>query len=1115
MNIQWPWTQISDQIEHLYFGGPSPQLVSLACVLLVATLACEPPPQDEADESNSAVDAGDHDADDVDDGDTDSGDDTNADEEMSAVEVALADHFDAPGDGFVRAAQVSDDEELIDGPVAQGQQGDWLLENDHGRYLVGLGDRAIGPCSWDGNVIETEAILDGEATGSVLGEICLLINVGQTFKPASAEIIEDGSSGRAIVAVTGTVAPLDFLNVRNMLDDMAPGFYDFLHLDPERSPPLTITVYYGLTPESESLRVVTAFRNDGDDDEYFNAAHMVLSGSTGSFFNPLSSRRGWGFESLGMDNMDADPVSFVGYFARDGGYAFVPDVQEHLSAGLPAGGGMVGISGVVAVIHGATNLMDIISATETQIPETEGYLGLAPGQTTTVGYRLYPSDGSPSTVTDHIYGDLGVDTTRVSGQIVDTNGQGLGGVMVTPLRDGERAYSMAWTDDEGHFAMALPEGNWELRARDEGSLLRHADLAIGDADGDEEIALGELELAAAGEVTVQIRSPEGDPVPGRVVIECVGPCGDRRLDSRERDPKFLAPLGWLKLVEVGVEGQTEIALPEGDYRISVNRGMTWSTWPADAVSQGGQLLSVNAGDEQLIEAEIAPVVDTSGMLGADFHVHAMASPDSSAGNRQRVLDFLAGGLDVMVSSDHDAVSDFEPTIAALDAGDQIASVVGSEITTSNLGHINAFPLDYDGSARRGGTIDWAGGGGFHLTLAELVDEIRAHSGEQVVQLNHPRFPMGAIGLLKADVLTGQSFADREILRMPPADPNPESGDTGLWTDDIDALEVLNGFSTGNFWSGFRWWLTMIGRGLPVTATAVSDTHGIYGSLGASPRSFVIVDEGKDSPTTMDLAHFVEQIKQGALVGTNGPMIRVRVENDQGDQAGLGQTLDASSGEVSAQVTLEMPEWMTVNTLDVYTNVALEDLEGAPGEAIGEAVPPSQTIDLSWGEEHRHLVASGESDHYRKRQVLEVPLAVDGDSYVVFVARAQGGPTMRPVVSSAGRPLAYTNAVYLDFDGNGYDSPPLIEARQQRLEQSEQNRIQELAADRVIIERGDEITRENMGELIEALNCKHGDHTGHDDHRFHDLGLRQPHEGDGHDHGSGGHHHGPGQHSHSH
>ncbi len=1070
------------------------RLTSLSALLCATVLACSSDPAPAPDTTGAETSPEDT----APDTGEDIAEDTAPDPSLTGrVVLDLDATFDAPGEGFVRARQVTDAADLPAGEVAQGLVGDWLLENAHGRYLIGYGQRAIGPCSWDGNPIEVEAVRDGTRKGSSLGEICFLLNVAQTVAPEHVEVLEDGSAGRAVIAVTGRVVPFDFLNLTAMLNGFAPGLLDLVDFEPERPLPLRVTFYYVLTPSSRSLRVVTAMRNDGLDEEFFVPAQIVLSGSTGAYFTPLGEPRGWGYRSLGADSLSADPVSFVGYVAKESGYVVVPDPDPAMEADLPVGGGMLAISGTVALIYGTTDVLGVILAPRDDWPFTPGIKQAAPGAVTTVGYRLYPTDGSVATASDAIFEDLGVETTRLSGRVVDASGAARGGVRVHAVKDGERSYTMAVTGEDGRFAMQVPRGDYELWMRDDGVPTR----ARGIAAEAPTLELGDLSLVAPGRLTVKVRRPDGTATPARVVIACDGTCPEGAVvDSRERDGSETPPNGWVRLVELGVAGEATLPLLPGAYRVSVNRGMTWSTWPQDATASGGARVEVTEDAETVVEAEIAEVVDTSGTLSADFHIHAMNSPDSQVADRARVLDMMAGGLDVMVSTDHDAIADFRPTIDALGAGDEITSIVGSEITTAGYGHVNAFPLERDPTARKGGPIDWSNEGTYHTTLQELIDAVRAYPGEQVVQLNHPSLPMGAIGLLMVDVIAGISLADPTSLRMAPTTPDPETGDTRLWTEEFDAVELYNGFGEGSFWSYFRWWLAMVGRGFAPTGTAVTDTHGLYGSLGASPRSFVFVDENADTPATMDLAHFVERVNGGALIGTNGPFMRVDVLNSDGVRAGLGETLRVTDGAATLRVVLEMPEWIDVDTLDVYMNVPAEGLVGAPGVAVEDPLEPTERIEVAWNPEvHREVAATGTETHYRLRQTVEVPLEVTADSYVVVRAHGQSARSMRGVVGSAGvRPMAFSNPVFIDADGGGYDNPPLRAAQDKRLDavrskttRDEARRLAEEA--RIIIPRGEKPTRENLGRLLEAMSCKHNTPDAVPHHHDHgNRGHSHPH-----------------------
>ena len=67
----------------------------------------------------------------------------------------------------------------------------------------------------------------------------------------------------------------------------------------------------------------------------------------------------------------------------------------------------------------------------------------------------------------------------------------------------------------------------------------------------------------------------------------------------------------------------------------------------------------------------------------------------------RIYEFVADDVQMIVSTDHNVISDYDPFIRELDAGRFIASAVGDEMTTDGWGHFGAFPLprELSGPAR--------------------------------------------------------------------------------------------------------------------------------------------------------------------------------------------------------------------------------------------------------------------------------------------------------------------------------------------------------------------------------------------------------------------------------
>src|SRR4051794_1329297 len=104
-------------------------------------------------------------------------------------------------------------------------------------------------------------------------------------------------------------------------------------------------------------------------------------------------------------------------------------------------------------------------------------------------------------------------------------------------------------------------------------------------------------------------------------------------------------------------------VPAGTYDVYVSRGPEWDLYVARrlVVSEKGAAIS----------ARLHHVVDTSGWVSADFHVHAHMSTDSHVPMHDRVYEFLADGVEVITSTDHNVVADYAPLIAQLGVGRHI------------------------------------------------------------------------------------------------------------------------------------------------------------------------------------------------------------------------------------------------------------------------------------------------------------------------------------------------------------------------------------------------------------------------------------------------------------
>ena len=909
-------------------------------------------------------------------------------------------------------------QDLLTGDVALAKQGDYFLENEHGRYLIEGIERAMSPCPFGGTVVDAAYKNELGVREDNLGEICLLINISQTFAPERYEVINPGSAtDPAVLAVTGHLAQHDFLNFEAQVKEFLPTVN--LPIDLNAVFPVTVTTYYILQPGARALQVVAALRNDGEERLDMVTGHLVASGGAGGYFNPLGGESGFGNRTIGSDNLDGYDLPYMLFRGETSSYGYVPDVDPKLSSPLPSAGVHLTQSGAVATLLGRGSLAATLLIRKSQLKNLSGALHLEPGEVGEVRHQLYVGDGAISTMLDHIYPSRELETGRIRGIARDTAGVALGGARVSAIDATGLAINQAITDASGAYELVVPVGSYSVKGRLPGQpTLAPVSVEV-EAAGEHTADLA-LELPSLLEIT--ITTPDGQPTPGRVSVICEGPCPNAPTSQEEDVSTDPLPDNFAAILPAGVDGKATGALPAGDYRVVVSRGMEWSLWPQDAQQSKGAAVTLSAGETTQVAAEIAHVVRTPGAMSGDFHIHSLTSTDSAVGLQTRVLDFMTEGVDVMVSTDHDYITDYAPAIAALGAQAQIVSMIGNEITTSDAGHINGFPLEIDPAHRRNGALDWGNGEESGLLPTDIFAWIQSFPGEQVSQINHPSG--GTITSLKVDTLHGVSFADPVLLRLPQL-PVGADGDTRLWSEDFTAMEIFNGHSMERFWEISRWWMTMVGRGFSPTVTAVSDTHKLYADLGGAPRSFVFMGEGADEPATFDSDRYARAINAGRVIGSNGPFFTVTLENAAGDKAAPGDVLDATQDEkVTARVHIELPEWIKVDVVDIYTNRT--DVIVPAGQTNDMELVPDKRVNVDLVADDLKVVTQGESQHRRWEKDITFELDVTEDAYVVVIVRQLApGNTLYPVVTrSFARPFAFANPIYVDKDGGGWNTYPL-------------------------------------------------------------------------------------------
>jgi len=314
----------------------------------------------------------------------------------------------------------------------------------------------------------------------------------------------------------------------------------------------------------------------------------------------------------------------------------------------------------------------------------------------------------------------------------------------------------------------------------------------------------------------------------------------------------------------------------GSYQLVVSRGPRYSAFT--------QPVTITAGPTTTVAARIARVIQTPGFIAADFHVHALDSPDSEVSKEERVATMLAEGMDMFTPSEHEFRADFAPTVAEMGVADLISTIPNAEITTFDYGHFNSWPVTIDPSQLHGGGIDWgkpgpAPGmdfpslGSFGMTPAEIFAAAHADTPGNLIQINHMKSHFDTSGLdIDTAMTPPQSFKAAAERRLNPAVTN-------FFDAGFDALEVWIGTDgrTGNLdhfiGENLGDWFNLLNQGIRRSGVADSDTHQRR-TTQINARTYVASSVTAPSALPAQALTLAANVRDGRATGTNAPFVTV-------------------------------------------------------------------------------------------------------------------------------------------------------------------------------------------------------------------------------------------------
>jgi hypothetical protein len=452
------------------------------------------------------------------------------------------------------------------------------------------------------------------------------------------------------------------------------------------------------------------------------------------------------------------------------------------------------------------------------------------------------------------------------------------------------------------------------------------------------------------------------------------------------------PSGISQIVHT-VNGRGEVTLPAGRYRLIATRGYEYSAGEAEVT-----IAPLQTAESIL---SIARVVDTRGWVAGDSHVHSEQSPDSAQTLVDRATAVMVEGLDWVVSTDHDWISNYQPFIDAVGGRRFVHYMPGAELSEFSYGHFNGFPLRYDQTDRAGGAVQWRnpsptatlpdGSVISEYTPQDCFNALRAKGdGTRIAQAplvvaNHTQESFtGYFRSFGFDQYSA-TFSAPDILAF----GNPVVYDGALlpadaqahFTLDFDAMEVLNATSPNDFRTAtveetgepgaalkpffptlvrtasesaritrgelamkyaerglLDDYFTMLAIGKRPAPMGVSDSHDVRGEIGKG-RTYVQLST--DEPAFIDENELIANIKASKTIASMGPFVELWVDGQP-----IGADVTAKAGVVQIRVRAQAPAWMSLDRIEIFANGMLAGEIGRDSGTDPNAALPCNTTGLA-------------------------------------------------------------------------------------------------------------------------------------------------------------------------
>lgn len=538
-----------------------------------------------------------------------------------------------------------------------------------------------------------------------------------------------------------------------------------------------------------------------------------------------------------------------------------------------------------------------------------------------------------------------------------------------PVEYTGRPYLFARTDANGNFQISIPPGEYVVYAWTSTRESRPSNIAI-KVEGGGRISATDLPVSRPSGLVYEIVDAEtGRPVPGKLSFMPLRGTGDVDLGPPGAQTSGSATYS--------VTGRGSVELPPGDYRVVASRGNEFHSTE--------RRVRIELKQAQTARFEMRRAFDTKGWIAADIGVMTNNSPHSRTSPRTRVVTGLAEGLDWMVTSDLDTITDLRPAARELGVEGRIALSQGIRISSdasANRGEYLLFPIEICGAGANL-SLDRVKAA---KTPADTIAALRALCPQGVLVASRPIFPfIGSLTAVGYDFTTGR-FKDDNV------------------TLPVDAVQVWEGKRQNIIEQSLVAYYNLLAMGNRVAPVGNSLSSGTFNDEVGYPRLYIA--SSTDAPDQLEPAALSRAIKEGRVVITNGPFMRLTANGSE-----IGSTITDTDGTVDLKLEVFSPNWASVSDISVNVN----------GAFSRKFILPAGSVDPEAGQ----VFPSSREDDEKGR----IKLAITKDSVINVVVTGDPGllqdpvnplsiPTNDPSVPRGQISWAISGPIYVDADGDG-------------------------------------------------------------------------------------------------